>query len=263
MELPLPQSVMLLLLLLLTSAEGSELEQSVVDATTMETRHGEVFKLRLDASLLSSTSDVSRPGLASVQAVQRRLPVDRLESGPLAGLRFSPSVRDAPDLPAWLSYDFSQERSNGVVYGVPPPHVEQFQLEVIVTNLSTYETSRREVFVVVLENEDPPTHEVQLKINNMNPVDLFFGSNMDRLHEIFREVLWPQGGADLLLRLASRAAFSAPLRHLQRQVRPLWARVPCPRDFTRSSAERHFRQRGFLVDWCQFKLVSGASGRGR
>ena len=92
-------------------------------------------------------------------------------------------------------------------------------------------------------------------------------------------MLWPAAGDDLvltwlelggpaavvprpgehsgtLLRLASGAPFSRQLHLLQEEVRPLWARVPCPRNFKRSKFERHFRKRDFKMDWCQFKLVS-------
>ena len=30
----------------------------------------------------------------------------------------------------------------------------------------------------------------------------------------------------------------------------------CPRDFKRTSVERHFREKGFAVDWCAFRLLN-------
>lgn len=59
----------------------------------------------------------------------------------------------------------------------------------------------------------------------------------------------------VILTLGSQADFSEVLRDLEREVSPLWAFRNCPRDFKKTSAERHFRTKGFLVDWCSFKLV--------
>ena len=33
-------------------------------------------------------------------------------------------------------------------------------------------------------------------------------------------------------------------------------RFQCPRDFKRTSVERHFREKGFGVDWCAFRLLN-------
>lgn len=55
--------------------------------------------------------------------------------------------------------------------------------------------------------------------------------------------------------MGSNAEFSEVLRELEREVSPLWPLRLCPRDFKKTSSERHFRSKGFLVDWCSFKLV--------
>ncbi|XP_043244935.1 alpha-sarcoglycan-like isoform X1 [Amphibalanus amphitrite] len=256
------------LLWLAAAVQCEELQESL-DHTTVLAKHGEVFSIILNSSLLSGAAD------------------NRANDT----LRFSPSLLGAPDLPDWLSYGYSEQLRCGVVYGVPPPHLDEFRLEIIVTNLRTYQTSRREVHVLVSDSAESLRHEVQLKINNMDPVDLLFdssggsssrkqprnASNIEKLQEIFQQVLWPAAGADVrltwlsvadpgpvaprpgahlgtLLRLASGAPFSPQLRFLQQEVRPLWARVPCPRNFKRSKFERHFRERDFKMDWCQFKL---------
>ena len=59
----------------------------------------------------------------------------------------------------------------------------------------------------------------------------------------------------VILTLGSQAEFSEVLRDLEREVSPLWSSRNCPRDFKKTSAERHFRTKGFLMDWCSFKLV--------
>jgi alpha-sarcoglycan len=60
----------------------------------------------------------------------------------------------------------------------------------------------------------------------------------------------------VVLRLGSQAPFSPELTELQEEVRPLWkASYPCPRDFKRTKVERLFRNSGFHMDWCSFRLV--------
>jgi hypothetical protein len=59
----------------------------------------------------------------------------------------------------------------------------------------------------------------------------------------------------VFLTLGSNAEFSEVLRELEREVSPLWPLRQCPRDFKKTSSERYFRSKGFLVDWCSFKLV--------
>ncbi len=59
----------------------------------------------------------------------------------------------------------------------------------------------------------------------------------------------------MFLTLGSNAEFSEVLRELEREVSPLWPLRQCPRDFKKTSSERYFRSKGFLVDWCSFKLV--------
>lgn len=60
----------------------------------------------------------------------------------------------------------------------------------------------------------------------------------------------------VVLRLGSVAPLSAELTELQDEVRPLWKVPSCPRNFKRTSVERYFRDSGFALDWCSFRLVS-------
>lgn len=64
----------------------------------------------------------------------------------------------------------------------------------------------------------------------------------------------------MVIRLGSRADFSAELLELQEEVRPLWKLQSCPRDFKRTTVERVFREAGFALDWCSFRLVSMTMG---
>lgn len=57
------------------------------------------------------------------------------------------------------------------------------------------------------------------------------------------------------MRLGSEFMFSTELTELQEEVKPLWKVPVCPRDFKRTSVERFFRDAGFALDWCSFRLV--------
>lgn len=59
----------------------------------------------------------------------------------------------------------------------------------------------------------------------------------------------------VVLRLGSKAPLSIELNELQDEVRPLWKVPTCPRDFKRTKVERYFREAGFALDWCAFRLV--------
>lgn len=60
----------------------------------------------------------------------------------------------------------------------------------------------------------------------------------------------------VVLKIGSKASLSAELIDLQEEVRPLWKVPSCPRDFKRTKVERYFREAGFALDWCTFRLVS-------
>lgn len=59
----------------------------------------------------------------------------------------------------------------------------------------------------------------------------------------------------VILTLGSHTEFPEILRELEREVSPLWSFQPCPRNFKKTSVERYFRLRGFVLDWCSFHLV--------
>ncbi|KAF6208759.1 hypothetical protein GE061_014498, partial [Apolygus lucorum] len=123
-------------------------------------------------------------------------------------------------------------------------------------------------------------YEIRLKIDNLNIEDLFDPHRLFNLLRIFTTILWPESadnlymtflvsavklgarlplspndGEGVVVHLGSSSKFSETLEHLEQEVLPLRKITPCPRDFKRSSVDRHFRPSGFVIDWCSFRLV--------
>ncbi len=73
----------------------------------------------------------------------------------------------------------------------------------------------------------------------------------------YRRPLMPSPKDGVVLHLGSSANFSSDLLDLDRETSPLRKFEPaCPRDFKRTSVERHFRAKGFGMDWCEFRLLT-------
>lgn len=197
---------------------------------------------------------------------------------------YRPSLLNAPDLPPWIHYVYSDRHQTGFLYGVPPQQHGDLELEIVGLNRKNYETRRRVVHMNVQEKPDPAKHEVQMKIDNLNVEDMFDSYRLNRLLDVFRCELWresesdlyvtflasavhlgarhplrPNEGEGVVLRIGSRAQFSVALAKLQDEVKPLWKRGSCPRDFKRTTVERLFRDEGFVLDWCAFRLVEASS----
>ncbi|UYV64466.1 hypothetical protein LAZ67_3000846 [Cordylochernes scorpioides] len=129
----------------------------------------------------------------------------------------------------------------------------------------------------------PAQYHVELKLRNVNVEDMVLESRLAQLVEIFRHHLWPpppDGGSvyitqltstvdvggrlplnpmekeGVMIRVGASYNYSLDLQGLAREVQPLRTRVPCPRDYRRTSAEHLFRRRGFISDWCHFSLVT-------
>ena len=66
----------------------------------------------------------------------------------------------------------------------------------------------------------------------------------------------------LVVYLGSTANFSEQLKDLDRETGPLRSFPDCPRNFKKTSVERHFREKGFTVDWCAFRLLRVDDGQG-
>nr|SVE85451.1 EOG090X04W0 [Daphnia pulicaria] len=193
---------------------------------------------------------------------------------------YSASLHGLPDLPKWINLVFNQNLKLGFLYGTPPNNLASLKLDVVAFNLLTFETSAKEIVIEIFPKEEPATRQIKLKIHNLNLDDLMDEQKQMKLLDIFRKILWPassldlhfvelysalavggrrparqQDGEGVFLTLGSNAEFSEVLRELEREVSPLWPLRQCPRDFKKTSSERYFRSKGFLVDWCSFKLV--------
>ncbi|XP_059490687.1 alpha-sarcoglycan isoform X2 [Neocloeon triangulifer] len=194
---------------------------------------------------------------------------------------YRPTQINSPDLPTWINFVYSSRHQQGFLFGVPPqwPDAKQIEIEIVALNKETYETRRRVVPLFVKQKQSPAQYEVQLKIHNLNVEDLFEAHRQNRLLDIFKQKLWtasaddlhitmlasavqlgarlplrPTEGEGVVLKLGSAKEFSAALRELQKEVKPLWKMSSCPRDYKRTSVERIFRDQRFALDWCSFKL---------
>ncbi|KFM79109.1 Epsilon-sarcoglycan, partial [Stegodyphus mimosarum] len=123
-------------------------------------------------------------------------------------------------------------------------------------------------------------YEVEMKFLNLNVDDMFRYNKTHQLEEIFRDNLWkesteiyitkvvssldvggrlplnPKEKEGVVVRIGGINAFSRDLEDLEREVQPLRNRLPCPRDYKRTSVERLFRSKHFVADWCSFRLIS-------
>ncbi|XP_017771255.1 PREDICTED: epsilon-sarcoglycan isoform X2 [Nicrophorus vespilloides] len=197
---------------------------------------------------------------------------------------YQASLLNAPDLPKWINYIYSGRHGAGFLYGVPPNRMELVTLEIVGLNRMNYETRRVVLPISITEKLSPARYEVQLKIDNLNVEDMFDVERMDRLKDVFRKRLWkdseedlyvtflasaielgarlplnPDEGDGVVLRIGSRVPLSQELIELQEEVKPLWKVPLCPRDFKRTTVERFFREAGFALDWCAFRLLEDNS----
>nr|CAH0110003.1 unnamed protein product [Daphnia galeata] len=194
---------------------------------------------------------------------------------------FSAALHGLPDLPKWINLVFNENLNLGFLYGTPLNNdLALVKLDLVAFNLLTFETSAKEITINRVNKEEPAARQIKLKIHNLNLDDLMDKQKQMKLLDIFRKILWPtstsdlhfvelysalafggrrparqQDGEGVFLTLGSNAEFSEVLRELEREVSPLWPLRQCPRDFKKTSSERYFRSKGFLVDWCSFKLI--------
>ncbi|XP_043268170.1 epsilon-sarcoglycan isoform X2 [Venturia canescens] len=192
---------------------------------------------------------------------------------------YQASLLNAPDLPSWIHYTYSKRHRQGFLYGVAPKGQQDFQLEIVGLNKQTYETAYKVLDMSVRDRENITKYEVQVKIDNLNVEDAFDRRRLERLLDVFRNVLWveakdiyltflasavefgarlpldPEEPEGVVIRLGSTVPFSNDLNEFQEEIKPLWRRSPCPRDFKKTTRERVFREAGFLLDWCLFHLI--------
>ncbi|XP_024083589.1 epsilon-sarcoglycan, partial [Cimex lectularius] len=195
------------------------------------------------------------------------------------GYWFRASLANSPDLPNWMNYLSSKNLPIGYLYGVPPAHTEDVKLELVGLRKDNYETRRKIININIRENSDPAKFFVVLKIDNLNLEDLFDKDRLNDLLKIFTDELWtesksdlqmtliasalemggrlplhPNDGEGVVVHLGSTSKYSQVLLDLQDEVKPLYKFTSCPRDFKRSTVDRRFRPKNFLIDWCFFRL---------
>ena len=118
---------------------------------------------------------------------------------------YQPSLLNAPDLPHWISYIYSEKHHVGYLYGVPPDKESHVTLEIIALNRHTYETRRLVLPIFINEKLNPAKFEVQLKIDNLNVDDMFDVERMERLKDVFRKQLWKDSEQDLYVTFLASA----------------------------------------------------------
>lgn len=200
--------------------------------------------------------------------------------GDQALLRYAPSLVGEPSLPPWLHYHFSEEHRSGLLYGVPE-RAGKTRLQVLATNRDTFETSLLYLTINIVKTTaySGSVNHMKLKIDNLNIDDVFDKRRQDRLLDLFKTRFWTEAASDIhltfadsalnlggrrplkpsikdgvVIQLSSRVNFSRSLLDLDAETAPLRVHESC--SYKRISVERHFRQSGFAVDWCSFRLTS-------
>ncbi|XP_055920384.1 epsilon-sarcoglycan isoform X2 [Eupeodes corollae] len=193
--------------------------------------------------------------------------------------RYRPSIEGYPDLPIWLRYMYSNEYHSGFLYGTPPDRLagKKISLDIVALNRQNYET-RKNVLSIYINHKFPSPNVIQMKIDNLNWVHLMDPGRVENLRNIFRKDLWPESENDLslvfmesavnmggrlplkpqqregvIVHLGSFAQFSARLKELQEEVRPLYKLPSCT--YKRTSVQKIFENAGFKLDWCAFKMI--------
>ncbi|GFU58455.1 epsilon-sarcoglycan [Nephila pilipes] len=193
-------------------------------------------------------------------------------------LEYSASLLDMPDLPNWM-FSHPTNSSNAFLYG-SAEEAGNVKIEIIAINKNTFETATTILELFVKPRERVFQYEVEMKFLNLNVDDMFKSGRLSRLIEVFQSSLWksnddiyvtkvvssldvggrlplnPNMKEGVVVRIGGMSSFSRDLEDLEREVQPLKNRVPCPRDYKRTSVEHLFRSRNFVADWCSFRLIS-------
>lgn len=195
------------------------------------------------------------------------------------------SLKGYPDLPPFLRYMYSEERRVGYLYGSP---TEEFvnrvlELDVVALNKQTYSTRTERMVLKIERNQKHLRNILQMKIDNLDWVNLMDPGRIEDLKNVFRAELWPESEQDLsvvfldaavnmgsrlpaspqlkegvIVQLGSSLDFSTRLRDLQEEIRPLYKLASC--NFKRTSVQAIFEHQGFKLDWCAFKLIEVGDG---
>lgn len=196
----------------------------------------------------------------------------------LSHSRYRPTLRNHPGLISWMSYSYSNERTCGYLYGTPTKKFvhKTIEIEIIALNRQNYET-RRLIIPFYVNFKTAPTHEIQMKIDNLNWVHMMDAGRIENLKNIFKD-LWPESRHDLELsfmesaikmgarkplrpqqregvyvNLGSRFKYSQRLMELHDEIKPLYKISSCT--YKRTSLQYLFENAGFKLDWCAFKFL--------
>ncbi|BFF95529.1 epsilon-sarcoglycan [Drosophila madeirensis] len=225
-------------------------------AATLQANVGELFTYKIEPHLFNWTHEVISEQFS-----------------------YRPTIRDHPDLPTWMRYEYSHEYHVGFLYGTPPETEagKAISIEVIALNRQNFETRITALSMSVVQ-KFPTPNVVQMKIDNLNWVHLMDPGRVENLRNIFRKDLWPSSKEDLsvvfmesavnmggrlplrpqqregvIVHVGSVAQFSPRLKELQEEVRPLYKLPSCT--YKRTSVQKIFENVGFKLDWCAFKMV--------
>ncbi|XP_034125300.1 epsilon-sarcoglycan isoform X2 [Drosophila guanche] len=225
-------------------------------AATLQANVGELFTYKIEPHLFNWTHEVISEQFS-----------------------YRPTIRDHPDLPTWMRYEYSHEYHVGFLYGTPPETEagKAISIEVIALNRQNFETRITALAMSVVQ-KFPTPNVVQMKIDNLNWVHLMDPGRVENLRNIFRKDLWPSSKEDLsvvfmesavnmggrlplrpqqregvIVHVGSVAQFSPRLKELQEEVRPLYKLPSCT--YKRTSVQKIFENVGFKLDWCAFKMV--------
>lgn len=192
---------------------------------------------------------------------------------------FRAALMGKPDLPKWMFLRQNANAERALLYGSYQEPGE-LNIEVFAINKYNYKTSLRVISLQVEKRQMEALYEVEMKFLNMNIEDLFEGERLSDLEEIFRDHLWknspvvyvtkvasvvdvggrvpvnPRDKEGVVVRVGGTANFSQELRTLELEANQLRNRVPCPRDYKRTSAEYRFRRKNLHSDWCGFRLIT-------
>ncbi|OQR77831.1 protein disulfide-isomerase TMX3-like [Tropilaelaps mercedesae] len=194
------------------------------------------------------------------------------------------SVAGYPDLPRWT---FLRPHKNDLLLYGSQPNSGPVNIQIISTNQQTFDVKIRQLQLQVEPREIAAPYEVEMKIINYNVEDIFEREILPRFERVIR-ALWntspviftsklasvldvggrkpldPRHKEGFVIRVAGSGNFSSELRNLELEVRQLRNRIPCPRDYKRTSAEWRFREIGLAPDWCGFRLITnpGSFSRG-
>lgn len=90
-----------------------------------------------------------------------------------------------------------------------------FQIEIIGLNRKTYETRRRVVHLHIENKSEIATHQIYLKVDNLNVDDFFDLYRMSKLLNIFKYKLWKESFFDLYFTFLSSAVSLGARRPLR------------------------------------------------